>query len=135
MKIYRPLWNEGALLAPQQFQQQSEWDAFSRAGIAARGNAFADRFGQEEESMAVARYNLAFRFGHEDNGVWDTCAVARLLRDGQGGWRQDPDFIPPMALFSASRGLCERLALLNRQLRSRRQRLMSMRRESNDRMV
>ncbi len=40
-----------------------------------------------------------------------------------------------MALFSASRNLCERLALLNRQLRSRRQRLMSMRRESNDRMA
>lgn len=40
-----------------------------------------------------------------------------------------------MALFSASRSLCERLALLNRQLRSRRQRLMSMRRESNDRMA
>lgn len=230
MKIHRPLWNEGALLAPQQFQQQSEWDAFSRAGIAARGNAFpwgvgrvelddamlasgrvqaqslrlwlpddtlidtrfsdlppepreieapasagnapvtvyvalpvmqagivnvqtdtlpaerplryreawetiADRFGQEEESMAVARFNLAFRFGHEDNGAWDTCAIARLLQDGQGGWRQDPDFIPPMALFSASRNLCERLALLNRQLRSRRQRLMSMRRESNDRMA
>lgn len=230
MKIHRPLWNEGALLAPQQFQQQSEWDAFSRVGIAARGNAFpwgvgrvelddamlasgrvqaqslrlwlpddtlvdtrfsdlppepreieapasagnapvtvyvalpvmqagivnvqtdtlpaerplryreawetiADRFGQEEESMAVARFNLAFRFGHEDNGTWETCAIARLLQDGQGGWRQDPDFIPPMALFSASRNLCERLALLNRQLRSRRQRLMSMRRESNDRMA
>jgi len=230
MKIHRPLWNEGALLAPQQFQQQSEWDAFSRAGIAARGNAFpwgvgrvelddamlasgrvqaqslrlwlpddtlvdtrfsdlppepreieapasagnapvtvyvalpvmqagivnvqtdrvsaerplryretwetvADRFSQEEESMAVARFNLAFRFGHEDNDAWNTCAIARLLQDGQGGWRQDPDFIPPMALFSASRNLCERLALLNRQLRSRRQRLMSMRRESNDRMA
>lgn len=68
--------------------------------------------------MAVARFNLAFRFGHEDNGTWETCAIARLLQDGQGGWRQDPDFIPPMALFSASRNLCERLALLNRQLRS-----------------
>ncbi|WP_410516207.1 type VI secretion system baseplate subunit TssK [Pantoea allii] len=230
MKIHRPLWNEGVLLSPQQFQQQSEWDAFSRAGIAARGSAFpwgvgrveldeamlasgrvlaqslrlwlpddtlvdtrfsdlppepreievpvsasnapvtvyvalpvmqagivnvqtdrvpaerplryreawetiADRFGHEEESMAVARFNLAFRFGHEDNSAWDFCAIARLLQDGQGGWCQDPDFIPPMALFSASRNLCERLALLNLQLRSRRQRLMSMRRESNDRMA
>lgn len=220
MKIHRPLWNEGALLAPQQFQQQSEWEALSRAGVAARGSAFpwgvghveldeamlasgrvqaqslrlwlpddtlidtrhsdlppaprevevsasagnapvtvyvalpvmqagivnvqtdtqpaerplryaevwetiADRFGQDEESMAVARFNLAFRFEHEDKSAWETCAVARLLRDGQGGWHQDPDFIPPMALFSASRGLCERLALLNRQLRSRRQRHQS----------
>lgn len=28
MKIYRPLWNEGALLSPQQFQQQAEWNLF-----------------------------------------------------------------------------------------------------------
>ena len=230
MKIYRPLWNEGALLAPQQFQQQSEWESFSRAGLSSLTSPFPwgvekvelnealltsgrvqvqtlrlwlpdgtlvdtqnsdlppeprevvlpasgraesvtvlvalpvmqpgiinvqtesvpaerplryreewvtiqDVFGQEEEPMAVARFNLAFRFDHESNDAWQTCAVARLLRDGQGGWRQDPDFVPPMALFSASQVLRERLVLLNRQLRSRRQRLMSMRRESNDRMA
>ncbi|WP_313625952.1 type VI secretion system baseplate subunit TssK [Kosakonia sp.] len=230
MKIYRPLWNEGALLAPQQFQQQSGWESFSRAGLSrlyspfpwgvervelndallASGRvqvqtlrlwlpdgtlvdtqnsdlppeprevalpdsgqvesvtvlialpvmqpgivnvqmetvsaerplryreewvAVQDLFGQEEEPMAVARFNLAFRFDHESNDAWQTCAVARLLRDGQGGWRQDPDFVPPMAMFSASSLLRERLVLLNRQLRSRRQRLMAMRRESNDRMA
>ena len=53
MKIYRPLWNEGALLAPQQFQQQSEWDAFSRAGIAARGNAFPWGVGRVELDDAM----------------------------------------------------------------------------------
>lgn len=230
MKIYRPLWNEGALLAPQQFQQQSEWDAFSRSGLSALTSPFpwgvervelndslltsgllqteslrvwlpdgtlvdtqssdlppepreivagdagrsdnvtvylalpvmqpgivnvqvedvqaerplryreewvtvADAFGQEEEPMAVARFNLAFRFDHENNDGWQTCAIARLLKDGHSGWRHDPDFIPPMAMFSASSLLRERLVLLNRQLRSRRQRLMSMRRESNDRMA
>ncbi|HAV1831428.1 TPA: type VI secretion system baseplate subunit TssK [Enterobacter hormaechei subsp. steigerwaltii] len=230
MKIHRPLWNEGALLSPQQFQQQSEWDAFSRAGLSALSSPFPwgvekvelddshlasgrvqslsmrlwlpdgslidtqncdlppepreipppvkgstervtvflalpvmqsgivnvqtdtvqaerplryreewvtvpDVFGQEEEAMAVARFNLAFRFDTESNDAWHTCAIARLLPDGNGGWRQDPDFIPPMALFSASPSLRERLVLLNRQLRSRRQRLMAMRRESNDRMA
>ncbi len=230
MKIYRPLWNEGALLLPQQFQQQSEWEAFSRAGLSRLTSPFSwgvervelndalltsgrvqaqtlrlwlpdgtlvdtqnsdlppeprevlvpsqgrtdsvtvlvgvplmqpgivnvqtemapaerplhyreewvtiqDAFGQEEEPMAVARLNLAFRFDHESNDAWQSCAVARLLRDGQGGWRQDPDFVPPMALFSASQLLRERLVLLNRQLRSRCQRLMAMRRESNDRMA
>jgi type VI secretion system protein ImpJ len=84
--------------------------------------------------MAVARFNLAFRFDHESNDAWQTCAVARLLRDSQGGWRLDPDFVPPMAMFSASQVLRERLVLLNRQLRSRRLRLMAMRRESNDRI-
>ncbi|WP_042817918.1 type VI secretion system baseplate subunit TssK [Yersinia wautersii] len=230
MKIYRPLWNEGALLSPQQFQQQSEWESFRSAGVSLLASPFpwgvekvefddgllssgliqirhlrlwlpdgtlvdslnsdlppaarelvtsqlagqeavtvvlalplmqpgtsnvqqeasvserplryreewitvADAFGPEEESMAVARFNLAIRFQHENNESWKTCAVARLVRDGQGGWRQDLEFIPPMVLFSASPVLRERLVLLNRQLRSRRQRLMSMRRESNERLA
>ncbi|WP_192574752.1 type VI secretion system baseplate subunit TssK, partial [Cronobacter sakazakii] len=33
MKIFRPLWNEGALLSPQQFQQQSAWEAFTNAVV------------------------------------------------------------------------------------------------------
>ncbi|TKI03968.1 type VI secretion system baseplate subunit TssK [Martelella alba] len=230
MNIYRPLWNEGTLLAPQQFQQQSEWESFSRAGLSSLASPFPwgvervelndamlasgrvqaqylrlwlpdgtlidtrrsdlppaprsvavpaqgheesvtvfvalpvmqsgivnvqtkttpterplryreewvtipDVFGQEEEPMAVARFNLAFRFHHENNDAWQTCPIARLFRDGKGGWRQDPDYVPPMALFSASHLLCERLALLNRQLRSRRRYLMALRRESNERMA
>lgn len=227
MKIYRPLWNEGALLSPQQFQQQSEWETFRSTGVAALASPFAwgveraefderllgsgllqithlrlwlpdgtlvdaavsdlppetrelgasqlsdvvtvvialplmqsglnnvqqesavadrplryreewvnvqDAFGSEDESVAVARFNLAIRFEHEDNASWQCCPVVRLIRDGQG-WRQDPAFIPPMALFSASPAMRERLVLLNRQLRSRRQRLMSMRRESNERLA
>lgn len=27
MKIFRPLWEDGAALAPQQFQQQARWNA------------------------------------------------------------------------------------------------------------
>ncbi|MEY8712114.1 type VI secretion system-associated protein [Mangrovibacter phragmitis] len=230
MKIYRPLWSEGVLLSPQQFQQQAEWESFSRAGLSLLSSPFPwgveraelndallasgrvqvqtlrlwlpdgtlidtqnselppeprevvlpdparadsvivlvalpvmqpgivnvqaesvpverplryreewvtvqDAFGQEEEPIAVARFNIMFRFDSESNDAWQTCAIARLLRDGQGGWRQDPEFVPPMAMFSASKLLHERLVLLNRQLRSRRQRLMSMRRESNDRMA
>ena len=230
MKIYRPLWNEGVLLSPQQFQQQSEWDSFRSAGVCAlaspfpwgvekvefderllssgliqvshlrlwfadgilidtqhsdvppapreldlaqlvgldaitvvialplmqpgvanvqRGEKASDRplryreewvsvqdaFGTEEESMAVARFNISIRFEHENNASWKTCPTARLVRDPQGGWRHDPAFIPPVALFSASPALHERLVLLNRQLRSRRQRLMSMRRESNERLA
>lgn len=88
-----------------------------------------DAFGTEEEFMAVARFNYSIRFAHENNASWRTCPVARLIWDGQNGWRQDAAFIPPVALFSASPMLCERLVLLNRQLRSRRQRLMAMRRE------
>lgn len=60
MKIYRPLWNEGALLSPQQFQQQAEWDALSRAGVATRGSAFPWGVGQidlDEAMLASGRVN------------------------------------------------------------------------------
>jgi len=230
MKIYRPLWNEGALLSPQQFQQQAEWESFRSAGVTALASPFTwgvekigfndsllasgliqisqlrlwledgtlldahssdlppppreldpdqlagidavtvvialphmqpgvinveqegvaadrplryreewvsvqDAFGLEEESMAVARFNYTIRFAHENNDAWKVCPVAKLIRDGQNTWRQDPSYIPPVALFSASPVLHERLVLLNRQLRSRRQRLMTMRRESNERLA
>lgn len=230
MKIYRPLWNEGALLSPQQFQQQAEWESFRSAGVSALASPFPwgvekvefndsllssgliqitqlrlwleegslidaqrsdlppppreldasllagldavtvvialphmqpgvinveqegiipdrplryreewvtlqDAFGSEDESMAVARFNFTIRFAHESNDSWKVCPVARLIRDGQNAWRVDPSFIPPVASFAASPILRERLVLLNRQLRSRRQRLMTMRRESNERLA
>ena len=34
MKIYRPLWSEGALLSPQQFQQQALWEAHNNQCVA-----------------------------------------------------------------------------------------------------
>ncbi|WP_409311555.1 type VI secretion system baseplate subunit TssK [Pectobacterium sp. B1J-3] len=34
MKIQRPLWTEGAFLAPQQFQQQARWEAYTNNCIA-----------------------------------------------------------------------------------------------------
>ncbi|KEA53537.1 hypothetical protein DT73_06930 [Mangrovibacter sp. MFB070] len=40
MKIYRPLWSEGVLLSPQQFQQQAEWESFSRAGLSLLSSPF-----------------------------------------------------------------------------------------------
>ncbi|MFK3717849.1 hypothetical protein ACI1VM_25310, partial [Escherichia coli] len=36
MKIYRPLWEDGAFLTPQQFQQQARWDAHVADTVARR---------------------------------------------------------------------------------------------------
>lgn len=63
-----------------------------------------DVFGQDDESMAVARFNIAVRFQHENNDAWQTCPIARLTRDGQGGWAIDRTFIPLHdAIFSKPR--------------------------------
>jgi len=40
MKIYRPLWSEGVLLSPQQFQQQAAWESFRSQGVAALASPF-----------------------------------------------------------------------------------------------
>ncbi|STE89094.1 putative type VI secretion protein [Escherichia coli] len=39
MKIYRPLWEDGAFLMPQQFQQQAAWDVHLADSVARMGLA------------------------------------------------------------------------------------------------
>jgi len=68
MKIYRPLWTDGAFLAPQQFQQQARWDAYMADGVAHM--ALANPWGVidarfDTGSLALSRLNalcLVVRF-------------------------------------------------------------------------
>lgn len=93
-----------------------------------------DIFGSEQESVAVERYSLTFRFNIDTNDEYLTYPVARLVRDGQS-WIIDERFIPPLLSFSAQPTLIEQLEILTIQLRAKRTRLMGMRRENNQRMA
>ncbi|PMZ85164.1 MULTISPECIES: type VI secretion system baseplate subunit TssK [unclassified Pseudomonas] len=230
MKIDRPLWAAGALLSPQQFQQQALWEAWANECLArltlvhpwgvqdvgfdlealrlgklkathlclrmpdgtlidthhvdrlplglelsrllsddiqaatlllalpleqANGNNClfdadkADRptryrqdwrqvqdiYADEVQSIGVLEHVLSLRFDHDENGDYLTCPIARLVRDGQGAWSLDPDYLPPLLSFAAHPGLLTQLDNLLAQLSSKRQRLMGMRRESNQRMA
>lgn len=227
MKIYRPLWTDGAFLAPQQFQQQSRWDAFVAENVAQMGLAnpwgvidvafdngslalsrlnalrlvirfpdgtlidteLADNLppacdlslvsdresvdvvlalpllsanggnlddgqdserprrwrqewvtvqelaGHERTELAVMRHAVTLRFAHQENSAYLTCPVVRLLRNAQGQWIQDANFIPPMLRLSASPVVLTALGDLLHRLQARRRRLMAMRRESNERMA
>lgn len=227
MKIYRPLWTDGAFLAPQQFQQQSRWDAFIAENVAQMGLAnpwgvidvafdngslalsrlnalrlvirfpdgtlvdteLADNLppacdlslasdresvdvvlalpllsanggnlddgqdserprrwrqewvtvqelaGHERTELAVMRHAVTLRFAHQENSAYLTCPVVRLLRNAQGQWIQDANFIPPMLRLSASPVVLTALGDLLHRLQARRRRLMAMRRESNERMA
>ncbi|WP_038929932.1 type VI secretion system baseplate subunit TssK, partial [Yersinia pestis] len=84
---------------------------------------------------AVMYHQLTLRLDTQENGDYQVCPVARLLRDAQGRWTLDPGFIPPMLSLQASAWCGEQLELLMVQLRARLQRLMGMRRESNARMA
>lgn len=227
MKIYRPLWTEGAFLAPQQFQQQANWEAYLNDCVARLALAYPwgvlkaefdegalavsrlnaqhlvirfpdgtlldsqvsdnlpaaldisllrgrdsatvllalpllhanggnvdssgrgerpqryrqewasvqDLLGDDSTDMAVMRYAASLRYEHEENNEYLTCPVARLVRNGQGQWSLDAGFVPPLLAFSASPSLQAQLLQLTRQLKAKRQRLMGMRRESNQRMA
>lgn len=230
MKIDRPLWGAGALLSPQQFQQQARWEAWTNECVArmsavhpwgvqsasfdadalrlgklkatrlrvrlpdgtlidsdvtdrlpaafdlARlgeddvsgatlllalplehangGNCLAaeakatkptryrqrwkdvqDLYGDDSESMSVLEHELALRLDTDENAEYLTCPVTRVLRDGQGLWSVDPEFIPPLLSFDAQPQLLGQLDNLMTQLAAKRTRLMGMRRESNQRMA
>ncbi|VEI18557.1 Uncharacterized protein conserved in bacteria [Serratia plymuthica] len=76
MKIYRPLWEDGAFLAPQQFQQQALWDAHVTETVARMG--LAHPWGVVEASfddagLALSRLNatrIVVRF--PDGALVDT---------------------------------------------------------------
>jgi len=227
MKIYRPLWEDGAALAPQQFQQQARWnahiaDTVARMGIAhtwglavaefddaalalsrlnatrlvvcfqdgtlvdtdladtlppvcdlssASGNdavevmvalpllnagggnldngqdserprrwkrervTVQELAGHESGELAILRHAITLRLSTQENTAYLTCPVARLVRNAQGQWSRDASFIPPMLSVSASPLLVTETADLLVRLQARRRRLMSMRRESNERMA
>ena len=227
MKIYRPLWEDGAFLAPQQFQQQALWDShvtdmvarmglahpwgvieasFDDAGLAlsrlnatrlvvrfpdgtlvdtdlsdnlppvcslptAKGQDVVDVVlalpllsanggnlddgldrerpcrwkaervqvqelaGSERGELAILRHAVTLRLSTQENAAWLTCPVARLVRNMQGQWSRDLTFIPPLLSLSASPLLLTELNDTLIRLQARRQRLMAMRRESNERMA
>ena len=227
MKIYRPLWEEGAFLTPQQFQQQAMWDAHVAGTVAGmtlahpwgvlcaefddgalalsklNATRIAVRFtdgtlvdtrladalppvcdltnvtdrdcvevvlalplinasggnlvndaeserprrwvaarervqelaGHEITEIAVQRYALRLRLAHQENAAYLTCPVARLKRNAQGEWVRDAAFIPPMLALTACPALVTGLGDLLHRLQARRQHLMQLRRESNERMA
>ncbi|MGH8417176.1 MAG: type VI secretion system baseplate subunit TssK [Pseudomonas sp.] len=229
MKIDRPAWVAGALLSPQQFQQQARWEALTNERIAHLGlvhpwgvevamfdrqalalgklkasrlslrmpdgtlidtdqvdrlpdaldlghlpgeqrdflvllalplvqanggnclfeDSRADRpvryrqdwrtvqdiLGDEAQSIGALEHVLSLRQAGDDNADYVTCPIVRLVRDTQGAWTVDDAYVPPLLSFAAHPGLLTQLENLLIQLSAKRQRLMGMRRESNQRMA
>lgn len=94
-----------------------------------------DLMGDEEQSVAVLEHVLSLRLDRDDNANFVTCPIARLLRDGQGVWTLDAGYVAPLLSFAGHPGLLTHLDNLLTQLMAKRQRLMGMRRESNQRMA
>ncbi|WP_336221608.1 type VI secretion system baseplate subunit TssK [Citrobacter amalonaticus] len=94
MKIYRPLWDDGAFLFPQQFQQQARWDAHvadtvARMALAHPWGVLCAEF--DEGALALSRLNatrLVVRFS--DGTLTDT---------------ELADTLPPVCDLSVASGL------------------------------
>ncbi|KEY59813.1 type VI secretion system baseplate subunit TssK [Serratia sp. DD3] len=82
MKIYRPLWSDGAFLAPQLFQQQARWDAHTMDCLAHM--ALANPWGVvsaefDDSALAVSRLSaleLVVRF--QDGTLIDSVLADNL---------------------------------------------------------
>lgn len=94
-----------------------------------------DLYTGEMQSISVLEQALSLRLADDDNADYLTCPVARLQRDGRDGWAIDDIYIPPLLRFDAHAGLLLQLDNLLTQLSAKRERLMGMRRESNQRMA
>ncbi|WP_248744856.1 type VI secretion system baseplate subunit TssK [Pseudomonas sp. MWU12-2037] len=94
-----------------------------------------DIYADEVQSIGVLEHALSLRLESDDNADYLTCPIARLVRDGQGAWGLDSTYVPPLLDFAAHSGLLAQLDNLLTQLSAKRQRLMGMRRESNQRMA
>lgn len=88
MKIYRPLWNEGVFLTPEQFQQQSLWESYSKQQLAKLylANPWGiERVEVDQQSLILDRFNiqtLIMRFPDGvliDTDTADNLPIARNL--------------------------------------------------------
>ena len=94
-----------------------------------------DIYADETQEIGVLEHALSLRLDSDDNADYLTCPLARLVRDGQGSWSLDAAYVPPLLSFAAHPGLLAQLGNLITQMAAKRQRLMGMRRESNQRMA
>ena len=78
-----------------------------------------DMHGETAEEMAVERHALSLLFEFEPNGDYVTCPIARLVRNSQGCFELDRDFVPPCLVISASDLLMERTSRLSEMLKAK----------------
>lgn len=88
MKIYRPLWNEGVFLTPEQFQQQTLWESYNKQQLAKLylANPWGiDRLQIDQQMLLVDRLSvetLSMRFTDGvliDTDVSDNIPTVRNL--------------------------------------------------------
>ena len=83
-----------------------------------------DAIGQGENSVSFARKNLALLSQAQLTEGTVSFPIARIFRDGKGGFASDPEFIPPCLRISACEGL---VLILHRLVQAIDEKVMSTR--------
>jgi type VI secretion system protein ImpJ len=115
MKIFRPLWNEGVFLTPQQFQQQTLWQQFSSQKLAAM--TVANPWGIEKlaidiQALTIDRLqaesiSIRFRDGvFIDTDTADKLPEARILNTDIPPEREEVTVFVGIPLLQANGGNC-----------------------------
>ena len=115
MKIHRPLWSEGAFLSPEQFQQQSRWEAFSNDQIArlCLANPWGvQRVAFDAQALTLNKLNaesLSVRFPDGswiDTDISDALPPARDLKQSIPADRNEVTVLLGLPLLHANGGNC-----------------------------
>ncbi|MCD1127732.1 type VI secretion system baseplate subunit TssK [Jinshanibacter sp. LJY008] len=115
MKIHRPLWSEGAFLSPEQFQQQSRWEAFSNDQIArlCLANPWGvQRVAFDAQALTLDKLNaesLSVRFPDGswiDTDISDALPPARDLKQSIPADRNEVTVLLGLPLLHANGGNC-----------------------------
>lgn len=115
MRIFKPLWHEGAILTPQHFQQQELWAQFSGRQLAAL--TVAEPWGVievqiDEETLAAGRLKLSgLKLRLPDSTIIDTSVAdalppARDLARDMRADRQSAIVMAALPLLNAEGGNC-----------------------------
>ncbi|GKX56760.1 type VI secretion protein [Leminorella grimontii] len=115
MKIHRPLWTEGAFLSPEQFQQQSRWEAFSNDQVARLGLANpwgVQRATFDPQALSLNRLHAESLSVRLPDGTWidtdvsDALPPARDLRQSVPADRSSIVVLLGLPLLHANGGNC-----------------------------
>jgi type VI secretion system protein ImpJ len=63
--------------------------------------------GRDEKKITLGRRNFSLLLDSDDAGGMVTLPIARVLRDGRGGFAYDPSYIPPVLQIGASDALLQ----------------------------
>jgi len=123
MKIYRPLWEDGAALAPQQFQQRARWSAhIADTGISHPWGVVAAEF--DDAALVLSRLNttrMVLRFqdgtivdsGHTDSTGNPTLnqRLSRERAESVRDWMRDTGDVPESCFAVQGYGATRPIAL------------------------